>query len=170
MAIFSPLRNRRLAAKKNLATQQLIAFKLHQEWFALPIHTVSQVIILDKIYGDPDHKGIALTHYKQQEILVIDVGHLIFSQPQNPDLTTINSRFLVIIKKAIDDLVGLPIDSPPSIRRVPQESLKPLPLTYLTQGNIHCVSSLIVENPDEPPLFILDPEKIIHPLDQIKSA
>lgn len=163
MAIFSPLRIRRFAAKQTETTKQLIAFRLRQEWFALPIHAVEKVVLLDKIYGDPNQTGIALTIYQDQELLVIDVAHFIFGEIPSLDLTNINCNYLVIVKSGNGTLVGLPIDSAPAIRRVAESALKPLPEGYLRNGNIHCVSSLMIETEGENSLFLLDSEKIVQP-------
>jgi hypothetical protein len=33
----------------------------------------------------------------------------------------------------------------------------------MAEGNIRCVSALILQNNDEPPLFLLNPEKLVEP-------
>ena len=165
MAI-SSLRSRRLAARQTEVTQQLIAFRLRQEWFALPIQAVQRVVPLDKVYGDPHGTGISVTTYQGNEILVIDVGQGIFkgvpeaaSQPrgESPD----KQRYLAIIQSSADNFVGLPIDSPPSLRRVPESAFKALPERYLTKGNMQCVSSLVPSIDSQPPLFLLNCERLV---------
>ncbi len=81
MAIFSPLRTRRLAARKAEVTQQLIVFRLQQEWFALPINAVQKVLPMPNVYGDPQATGVSLTIYQDKELLVVDVGRRIFREP-----------------------------------------------------------------------------------------
>ncbi len=49
MAIFSPLRSRRSSTRQTEITQQLIAFRLRQEWFALPIETVLKVVPMGSV-------------------------------------------------------------------------------------------------------------------------
>ncbi|NES81128.1 MAG: chemotaxis protein CheW [Moorea sp. SIO2B7] len=175
MTIFYPLRARRFAARQTETTQQMIAFLLRQEWFAVPIRYVQKVVPLGNVYGDPKGTGVSLTIYQGQELLVVDVGHRIFAEVQNlelpseEDILTKNNsnlnqqRFLLIIQGAFGESVGLPIDSPPSIRRVPESAFKPLPEGYVSQGNIQCVSSMIIEVNDEPPLFLLNPNQLTQP-------
>ena len=71
-----------------------------------------------------------------------------------------NQRYLLILENE-GSLLGLPIDSPPTMYRVESNAFKPLPEAYLKQGNIKCVSSQIIELPNLPPLFILDCQKLI---------
>ena len=177
MAIFSPLRSRRLAArKKKKAEKQAIAFRLRNEWFAIPIEVVQKVVPLGNVYGDPRGTGVSLTIYQGKELLVVDVGHRIFVEPRSVDSTSKGDnfgsdggirqpeeRYLLIVEISTGELVGLPIDSPPSIRRIAESSFTPLPAAYVTQGNIQCVSSMIIEQKDSNPLFLLNPEQLAAP-------
>ncbi|PSB02973.1 chemotaxis protein CheW [Merismopedia glauca] len=157
MTIYSPLRYRRFTASQTETIHQLIGFRLRQEWFALPINTIQKIIPLGKVYGDPKGTGISLTNYEGQEVLVIDVGYQIFGDILSVDLDQTEPRFLVIIASTNGKLIGLPIDSPPSVLRVPESSLTVLPETYLERGNIKCISSTMIQMSDRPPLFLLDP-------------
>jgi len=166
MAIFSPLRSRRLANRKTEVTKQLIAFRLRNEWFALPIEAIEKVVTLGEVYGDPNQEGIGLTLYKGQDLLVVDVGKRIFKDKSSSiELIkkTETERFLVIVRINDEELVGLPIDSAPSIKRIPESSIKELPEGYRKNGNIQCVSSLIVEVENEAPLFLLNHQQLHNP-------
>ena len=179
MAIYSPLRSRRLAAAKTEATIRLITFKLYQETFALPLASVYRVTTLDapgqrgqRLYGDPHGTGVSLTTFQGRELVVIDVGQRIFGTPQllhqqreaiavptdQPEPKRIADliRYLLILQPEPDRLVGLPIDSPPSIQSIQVAAFQPLPEIYRQHGNIHCVSSLSIESPDRPSIFLLD--------------
>ena len=169
MAIFSSVRSQRGANRNTEATEQLIAFKLRGEWFALPVTAVQKVIPLGKVYGDPNHTGISLTLHQGQEITVVDVGYRIFNESaQSSTLEeqetivpeeSAAQRCLVLIKSAAG-IVGVPIDSQPVIRRAGQSQFAPLPSSYLDRGNIHCVSSMIVDDGGTEPLFLLVPEQL----------
>uniref|UniRef100_B8HY13 CheW domain protein n=1 Tax=Cyanothece sp. (strain PCC 7425 / ATCC 29141) TaxID=395961 RepID=B8HY13_CYAP4 len=159
------------------ASQQLIQFRLRREWFALPIQAVQKVVPLGPVYGDPQQTGVSLTLYQGQELVVIDVGLRIFNDPPSDrgpeDLEPVEGKgkiaekqqLLLILAKASPQAVpiGLPIDSQPVLRRITANQVIPLSETYLSQGNIRCVSSLMippptdtpVEQPDSP-VFILD--------------
>lgn len=163
--------------------QQLIVFRVQQEWFGLPIQTVCKVIPMGQIYGAPQAGGMSLMHYQNQEILVIDVIPRIFKRSPTRSLpasaTTIaslpsqpsNQPHLLIVQNQQKEFIGIPLDSPPSLRRVPQSAFTPLSSTYLAQGNIQCVCALVVAVKDEPPLFLLNLDQLLQtqPL-QLPSA
>jgi chemotaxis signal transduction protein len=163
MAIYSPLRSRRLAAQQTEATQRLITFRLGQENFALSLDRVQKVTTLDSLYGDPQGTGISLTTHQGQELRVIDVGNRIFGEPQqiwaptadlNQPAVTTHTRHLLILQPELLDplqvamstaveqhrLVGLPIDSAPSIQSMPLSAFRPIPDIY--RNRIHCVSAM----------------------------
>jgi purine-binding chemotaxis protein CheW len=163
MAIFSTLRSRRFATQNQASEEQTIAFRLHSEWFAVPILAIQKVIPLGKIYGDPQQTGISLTSYDGQELLVIDVARCIFKRPQSDlipqntqDASLESQRYLIVIETEDGNLVGLPTDDTPVILRVDRESLKSLPEAYLKQGNIRCVCSQVIDTQDFPLVFLLD--------------
>ncbi|MEQ8752600.1 MAG: chemotaxis protein CheW [Coleofasciculus sp. G1-WW12-02] len=182
MAVFSPLSSRRSTNRKPQPTQQLIVFRLYTEGFALPIRAVQKVIPRGKIYGAPQGGAVGLTLYQDQELLVIDVDHRIFKGAEPPKLSLSSSqrdaaesartasekweddteqRYLLIVQNRAGKIVGLPIDSPPSLQRVPESAFKPLTADYMAQGNLRCVSALVRQNPEDPPLFLLNPEQLI---------
>jgi chemotaxis signal transduction protein len=175
MAIYSPLRSRRLAAQQTEATQRLITFRLGEENFALPLDRVHKVTTLDRLYGDPGGTGVSLTTYQGRELVVIDVGHRIFGKmpqilpPTSKRFTgTIEARidsnlvrYLIVFQPEPDRLVGLPIDSPPSIQSIQLSAFQPLPEIYRQHRNIHCVSALSIDTPDRPSLFLLDIASIV---------
>lgn len=166
MAIHSPLRSRRSSKYQSEITQQLIAFILRRDWFALPIKNVLKVVPMSEIYGDPEGRGVSLTIYQGCELLVVDVGRQIFGAPPSQDLAAENpptpqQPYLLIVQSSDLEVFGLPIDSQPTIRRVPESSFTPIPATYVAQGNIQCVSSMVIPAAEKsPPLFLLDPRLI----------
>jgi chemotaxis signal transduction protein len=191
MAIYSPLRSRRLAAQQTEATKRLITFKLGDGDFALPLDRVQKVTTLDRVYGDPDRTGVSLTTYQGRELVVIDVGYRIFGKPQqvllphqqtrtSPRTTQIDgdaTRYLLILQSEsietatglVSQLVGLPIDSPPSIQSIKLSAFQPLPEIYRKHSNIHCVSAMSIAAPigggsqtsELPSIFLLDATSIV---------
>ena len=191
MAIYSPLRSRRLAAQQTEATKRLITFKLGEGDFALPLDRVQKVTTLDRVYGDPDRTGVSLTMYQGRELVVIDVGHRIFGKAQQillPSQQTRTSsrttqlegnsiRYLLVLESEpvetatglVSQLVGLPIDSPPSIQSIKLSAFQPLPEIYRKHSNIHCVSAMSVAAPassgstglELPSIFLLDVTSIV---------
>ena len=172
-------RNQRLINRQREVTEQVIAFQLREEWFALPIFAVQRVLPLGDVYGDPSHSGICLTQYQGQEILVLDVAHLIFSElqasheeriselssPSSATRAEAGQRFLAVLQLDEDELMGLPIDSPPEVRRFPKSMIREIPQTYLEKGKIHCVSNMMLETDNNPPIFMLEPTQLIDGLD-----
>ena len=175
MAIYSPLRSRRLAAQQVEATQRTIVFKLGEETFALPLDGVHKVTKLERLYGDPSGNGVSLTTYQGRELVVIDVGHRIFGRApqvlpprQKPERGTLDLdlgadpvRYLLVLQSAPADtaepkLVGLPIDSPPAIQSIPVSAFQPLPDLYRQSNNSNCISSFSIELPERPSIFLLD--------------
>lgn len=171
MAIYSPLRSRRLAGDKAEATQRLLTFKLGEELFALPLSEVHKAIVLDRVYGDPNGTGIGLTTYQGRELVIIDVARRIFGRDAQEtltqttlDLDTDQTRYLIVLQPQPERFLGLPIDSPPTIQSLPISVFGPLPDIYRRNSNVHCISSLSVETPDRPSLFLLDVALLVEPL------
>ena len=83
-------------------------------------------------------------------------------------------RYLLILQAEsvgglIDSLVGLPIDSAPSIQSIKLSAFQPLPEIYRKHSNIHCVSAMsvtvtadsVAQGLDRPSIFLLDATSII---------
>ncbi len=165
MPILSTLRSRRFEARETDNTQQMIAFMLARDWFALPILEIQKVIPLGTISGDPSDRGIGITTYEKREVLIIDVAKKIFNQSstsiQESSLSDNQpQRYLVLLKDEADNIIGLPIDSQPVLYRVSQSDFKPLPEAYLASGNIQCISSQIIDLKDHPPIFLLNRQQL----------
>jgi purine-binding chemotaxis protein CheW len=175
MAVFSPLTSRRSSRRLAQATQQIIVFRLRNEGFALPIMAVQKVIPLSQIYGAPGGGGVGLTLYQDRELIVIDSGQKIFRGEPSRDSSkselpsqaeaaldeTTQDRYLLIVQNSSGQVVGLPIEKPPSLQRVPTSAFAPLSASYIAEGNLRCVSALIKLSSEEPPLFLLNPEKLV---------
>ena len=178
MAIFSPLASRRATRRQAVATQQLIVFRLQDEGFALPIRAVQKVIPMGKIYGAPGGAGVSLTLYQDQELIVIDVGRRIFKGGLREDSSKSDLHYqaeealkdtpsvqgyLLIVQSSSGQVVGLPIEEPPHLQRVPESAFAPLSASYISEGNLRCVSALIKLNNDQTPLFLLNPDQLVQP-------
>jgi chemotaxis signal transduction protein len=159
MPTLSSLRSRRFANRKIEVTHSLIAFRLRREWFAIAIEKIQKVTVLELVYSDPQRPGINLTRYQNQEIILIDVDKRIFGE-QESSFNSQKPTYIAIIENSQGELTGLPLDSPPSIRRVPQSAFVPIPDIYLKTSQIRCLSSTIVQLGDHPSLFLLDTQKL----------
>lgn len=184
MAIFSPLTSRRSTRRHTERAQQLIVFRVRSEGFALPIWAVQKVIPMGKIYGASQGAGVSLTLYQDQELIVIDVERRIFRESLSlsssssaliqesafPINDTNRGRYLLIVQSSQVKQVGLPIEEPPSLLRVPESAFAPLTKNYLSEGNIRCVSALIKLDNNEPPLFLLNPDQLVQPQQALPPA
>ncbi len=166
MALTASLKSRRKSrtTPHQAPTQQFLKFEIAQHSFALPITQVLKVIPLTTIYGDPTGRGIGLVNYQGQEILVLDIEKFLFPHSASPKKTPYS--FLLILQARdpeADELVGIPILSPPGLVRLNLEQITPLPKHYLSQGHIQAVSTLIVEAqmPEQGPTFIIDVAQIL---------
>ena len=176
MAVFSPLASRRRSSVRQArATQQLIVFHLDSQGFALPIMAVQKVIPFDQVYGASATAGVGLTLYQDQQLIVIDVRRRIFRAAPSQDLSggdflpqstaqpkEVPPHYLLIIQDSQGKLAGLPIDAPPSLQRVPESAFSPLTSDYINEGNIRCISALIIMRNDQPPLFLLNPNQLLN--------
>lgn len=173
----TPSPSRRGAARRNQATQQLIVFRIRHEWFALPIRFAYKVIPMGQTYGMCRNEGISLTRYQDRDVLVIDIQRRIFfsspeqylvsgeldsvSSSRSSSLTSFNQQHLLLMQTSHGELMGIPLEAPPSLRRVPDSAFAPVPTEYLKQGNIRCISALVVPSKDESPIFLLNPNQLI---------
>ncbi|NEQ55523.1 MAG: chemotaxis protein CheW [Leptolyngbya sp. SIO3F4] len=173
MAILSPLKSRRLRSHKGDTTQQVIVFQIQHEWFALPIFAVKKVVPKSDTHGDYHNSGAGLTVHEGKELLVLDISHQVFgniNKPlSSPAAQTLSSSteepsqgYLLIIQSRQGDLVGLPIKASPTVRRFSQSSIVPLPSNYAARVNIQCVSGLIVQAENQPILFLLNSDQLLH--------
>jgi chemotaxis signal transduction protein len=72
-----------------------------------------------------------------------------------------NQRYLMIIEDMQGASIGIPLHSPPMLRRVPKSAFSPVPAIYLVEGNIQCISALITVSESEPPLFLLNLDQLL---------
>jgi chemotaxis signal transduction protein len=169
MAIYSPLRTRRLAAQQAEATQRMIIFQLRQETCAIPLDRVSKATTFDRLYGDANHAGVTLTTHQGRELVVIDVGAKIFGDPATvfPPLKTLpvatdhNVSHLLMLQREDKQLIGLPIDSPPSIRSIAASAFRPLSDLDSQYSNLHCVSAISIDSSDATAQKLPQPASIL---------
>jgi chemotaxis signal transduction protein len=172
--------SQRIANRRSEPLQKLIVFRIRQEWFAVLIQFAQKVVPLGLVYGAPQG-GISLTRYQNGEIPVIDIERRIFgnainlsstpalleashSSEQNfPQPVLENQRHLMIVGDVQASLIGIPMDSPPMLRRVPKSAFSPVPAIYLIEGTIQCVSALITVSENEPPFFLLNLDQLLQP-------
>ncbi|MEM7062635.1 MAG: chemotaxis protein CheW [Cyanobacteria bacterium P01_B01_bin.77] len=176
MAILSTRKSRRLRPHQSEPPQQIIVFQIQQEWFALPIFAVKKVVPIRDTHGDYHSSGAGLTIYEGRELLVLDISRQVFGDtpPQGSlALAAASANFeqqstgqshngyLLIIRDQQGELVGLPIALAPTVRRVAQSDIVPLPANYAARVNIKCVNGLIIQPDNQSILFLLNPDQLL---------
>jgi purine-binding chemotaxis protein CheW len=163
MSSFSSLRSRRFVNRQQTPLQSWVTFVIHSEGFALPIAAVQQVVPLDRIYGDPQRSGLSLTRYRDRELLVVDVGYRIFGNPPALPVipSSLSTQLLLVVQNARGEIVGVPIESPPSVRHLADSAFVPIPDSYLATGNLHCISAQRITTEANESFFILDAEALL---------
>jgi chemotaxis signal transduction protein len=151
--------SQKLANRRAEPLQKLIVFRIRQEWFAVPIQFAQKVIPLGLVYGAPQG-GISLTRYQDQEIPVIDAEQRIFGQGGDSSAPA-EQRHLMIVDDRQGSLIGIPLDSPPTLRRVTKTAFSPIPTVYLAEGWIRCVNALVTVSENEPPFFLLNLDQLL---------
>ncbi len=185
--MLSSLKSQQYKTRVAQKTRQVIAFQIREEWFALPIGAVHKVVPMSNTYGDPLGSGMSIMVFQGQELGVLDVERKIFGKPlpqENlllaPSLTADTDtdtsfsllpqtetpkiqtpEYLIILQNTQGNIVGLPIDSSPLVRRFPDSSFAPLPNGFVSQTNIQCVHLLIIRADYQPPLFVLNPDQLV---------
>ncbi|HEY9644267.1 MAG TPA: chemotaxis protein CheW [Coleofasciculaceae cyanobacterium] len=80
-----------------------------------------------------------------------------------PAPTTAESlNYLLIVRDAHGELMGLPLESQPTLRQVPISAFKPLPPAYLAEGKIRCISALVISTGAQPPLLLLNLDQLLY--------
>ncbi len=154
-------------------THKLIVFYLGQERFALPIQFAYRVVPMMQLL-DPFDSSTPL-FYQGQELLVLDAEHQIFHTPPSERLLTASSRkkpdcresdrqdCLLILQTDQKDLIALPLASQPFLLRVSETAFAPVPPAYLAATNVRCASALVIPDPNDPPIFLLDLNRLVQP-------
>lgn len=155
------------------ATHQLLVFFLRKDWFALPLHVVQKVVQIEKVYGTVSTSKVGLALYQDQEIPVIDIEQRVYREPKSNfsehDRHSAQTffqapQFLAIVLNHQGEMVGLPMEAPPTLRRIGESAFAPLPATYLSEGNLRCVGAIAVPAEDAAPIFLLNLNQLLQPL------
>ncbi|NJM57052.1 MAG: chemotaxis protein CheW [Synechococcales cyanobacterium RU_4_20] len=160
MSLLTQARLRPSRKKSTIRQQQFIAFRLRQEWFALPIAAVERIIPRGDIYGNSPEVGLGLTLYQGKPLLVVDVGHHLFGETATSPQVLAEQFLLILFDTQQQQFVGVPIDSAPVLKKLLLDAMEPLPDRYQSAGKIRCVSASTVQAAGEALLFLLDPAQL----------
>lgn len=113
-----------MANRTREQTQKLVTFTISQQWCALPIADLVKVIVVEELCPDNHRLGIQFARYQGQEIIVWDIGKLVFGQ-SSFQLPASAERHLLLGRLSNDEIVGVPIDAPPATQTVVISALQP---------------------------------------------
>ncbi|MDB9526336.1 chemotaxis protein CheW [Oscillatoria sp. CS-180] len=155
-------------------TLRLLAFRLRQHWFCLPLAIARRVIPRPVT---PEGKAAGLIQLKDENILVLDAARLIYGVdiPQLAGETTTSpsatiaqpqEHNIVIVELPQRGSVGLLVDGTPVLKRVRQSAFSPVPAVYLTVHRLNGVSHVVNPNAQETnrsaePMFFLSIEALL---------
>ncbi|MGF1513643.1 MAG: chemotaxis protein CheW [Elainellaceae cyanobacterium] len=160
----SSRRSRRLKAETN---QQLIAFTVRGQQFAVPVGLVNKVVTVDHIYGGFDASQPGLASYLDRQISVINLSQRLFTTalpllPQSDAVSPLASLcYLLVIQSPTHEFIGLLVETQPSLIRVPTSAFAPVPATYLHAGQIRCIGAII--SFQNAPMFLINISEILQP-------
>jgi purine-binding chemotaxis protein CheW len=173
MSSFSRLKVKRSVNRRTEATQQLLIFRLQQDWFALSVYEVQKVVQIENLYGTTPGSAAGLALYQNQEISVIDIEQRIYGRANHAlreahraqsQTFAARRRYLAIVLNPQGELIGLPLNSPPVLRRVPESAFAALPAAYVNEKTLRCVGAIAIPNSENPPIFVLDLKQLLQPL------
>jgi hypothetical protein len=148
-------------------------FYLGQERFALPIQFAYRVVPMMQLLAPFDSSTPLF--YQGRELLVLNAEHQIFHTPPSQRLLTASPEkkpyrmgsdrqgCLLILQTDQQDLIALPLASQPFLLQVAETAFAPVPSAYLAESNVRCASALVIPNPNDPPIFLLDLNRLVQP-------
>ncbi len=151
----------RLNDRKVEAQQQLITFEISGTGFLMPIEAVHRAIVFDH-NCDP----LRYINFERDILPVVSADQQILNRPEDnaPSAGQSSQQQIALIIEALSgsaaDLehrIVLPIDSPPSLCRMADSDLLPLPKTY----EVKCVDGMTKTTADQPLQFLLNPNKLV---------
>lgn len=154
----------RLTDRKVEVQQQLITFEIRGVGFLMPIEAVHRAIVFDYDNSLP----LRYINFEQNILPVIAVESQILNHPAeelpaSPGLAQAPQQIALIVEAlsapamAQEHRIVLPIDSPPSLCRMAESDLLPLPKTY----EVQCVDGMTKANADQPLQFLLNPHRLV---------
>lgn len=150
----------RLNDRKVERQQQLITFEIRGVSFLMPIEAVNRAIVFDH-----NCHPLKYINFERDILPVVLVDRHIFNRMEAQ--TSSSKKTQQQIALIIEALPGfsseqgqritLPIDSPPSLCRISESDLLPLPKTY----EVKCVDGMTKADAAHPLQFLLNPNQLV---------
>lgn len=165
MALKSSFRYRRLKKSQIKVKEKLISFYFGNQCFALPISAAIKVILAAEVKEKIQQDNLTIIKYQGQEVFVVDIESYIF--PDKSKLTlngnneTSAEEYYVFMQSQQGEIIAFSIYSTPSILLSEKSAIKPIPQRYLEKYNIDLVSSKMIQLPNNPITFLLEPNLLV---------
>lgn len=167
MAQHALVRMRRSQPKE--PTLRLIAFQLRHHGFCLPLALARRALP-----QNPDERGadVGLIEVQNEAIPTVNTANLVYGNampqlpaqggaPDSPPPLITRSQSILVVDLSEGGAVGLVVDGTPTIKRVRQSAIKPVPEMYLNIHRMRGISAIVDLNKptgDEAssPLFLIE--------------
>ncbi len=177
MPVTSSLRSQRLSSLHHDTSHQYVAFRLRLAWFMLPIESIYRVLPLEKQIPQLTLSG--------SNVPILDLGKVLFGKVQSakfPQLTVNGAivaskpSLLVVRGQAhandsesdSESLVGILSNSQPSLQKIIDNQMVPLPPTYSQQWKVDFINLMTLPSQDRPSLFVIDSDRLVSSILQHK--
>lgn len=158
------------------ASLRVITFPLRHYWFCLPLSQARRALAQPISRTGTD---VGLIELHNEAIPVMNAANLVYGQtppqppasvqPSAPSAPVKNPvQSIIVVNNSKGDLIGLRIDGTPTIKRVRQSAIKPVPPVYLTIHHLRGIS-YIVDLPKSTsdeishPIFWLEVDSLLEP-------
>ncbi|MBE9139479.1 chemotaxis protein CheW [Nodosilinea sp. LEGE 07088] len=140
---------------------RLIAFQLRHNWFCLPL-TVARRVIPCSAQNPALELGFTQLH--NEPVPLVDIAERVYQpaplllgnlEPPRA-LSSLPTQTIVVVDSPKWGLLGLLVDSTPSLKRARQSNFSPVPAAYLMINHLQGINTLITLSETEPPLFFLE--------------
>jgi purine-binding chemotaxis protein CheW len=145
------------------ATQKYIVFRIANYPLALPVDRVLKVLTC------PDNLGKMLrdtwlAQMGQRMIMILNL-HQSFEKKNREELDREDDfgKFLLLVKGDRDEICGIPIDEPPNLEEIPDETIQEVPPSYYQVGLPNWIAriSIIKNNNTTKAILMLDIDRAL---------
>lgn len=151
MRLFQQRIERKTKSSQAKDTEQVLVFRLQSNWFGILFDRLYRVLPLSKLMASTDHND-SLT-FNELRVHLVDIGAVLHIHSHQS-----STEHYVILIETSQALMGIVVDTPPTLKRFAQEMIKPLSSAG-SLGNARFIRSMIEDT--EASYFILDPTLLI---------
>lgn len=142
------------------AAGKFIVFKIADYFFALPISIVLKAINYPQL-NNKDLNTTGLVQIGSHTLALLDLHQLLGDRTPHLDR---NTPFLLIVQVVEGELCAIPVDEPPNLVELPNDSIRALPRSYDRNNLLDLVSygAILSEEGKTFTIFLLDINQAWH--------